>query len=162
MLENRSRTFRNSLAILLAGSLSIVGIYLSAQFLEWEMERKINMDELLFLPSIVAFMLVGAAIGWLAYFDDMKKIMWNFIVIVLIFGLVFPIIVGVLVSRDQLENAALANIIMFPGSWFAAYVIHRSANHVAAEHGHKTDEFKEEKAEHDAAIERLQQRFYNE
>ncbi len=162
MFENKTRVVRNSLAIFLAGTLSFVGIYLSSQFLEWELKGKIDRGETLFIPSIVAFSLVGAVIGWLAYFEDVKKIMWNFIIIVLIFGVVFPIIVCIFVFRGQLDNTALANLIEFPGSWFAAYVIYKSANSIAEEHGHRADEFREERAKHDAAIDKLHDQLYHE
>jgi len=161
MTEDRTKLVRNSLAILVAGTLSILGIYLSSLFLELELERKVDMDEFLFLPSIGAFLLVGAAIGWLAYYEDVKKIMWNFIVIVLIFGIVFPIAVGILVSRGQLDNNALANIILFPGSWFAAYIIHKSANYVASEHGHLSKMSIEEREKLDNVIKKLNENAIN-
>ena len=47
MFENKTQIKRNSLAILTAAALSIIGIYLSSLFLQLELDRKIDMDEFL-------------------------------------------------------------------------------------------------------------------
>ena len=75
--------------------------------------------------------------------------MWNFIGIVLIFGVVFPIIIGVLVSRGNLEESAIANLVVLPGSWLASFIIYKSTNYFEAEHGHLSKINKEKIAKHD-------------
>lgn len=160
MFENRTRIIRNGLTIFLSSLITIGGIFLSSKFLDWEIKDVIDMDELLFLPSIIAFILVGAVIGWLAYFEDVKTIMWNFIGITLIFGLVFPIIVGILVAKEQLPQTSLANIILFPASWLAAYILYKSSDYFALNYGHKSKETQEDNQEFDEALERISDRLY--
>ncbi len=140
MFENRMRIIRNSIAIFLAGSLIFGGIYLTVKLLEWAFLTKPGLDYLILFPSAIAFSMVGAVIGSIAYIEDVSSITWTFVAIIVIFGFIFPIIVFILVNRDKLPNIALLSIALFPLSLGAAYIVVKSSKYFLYNYGHDPKE----------------------
>ncbi|NPD88678.1 MAG: hypothetical protein HGN29_08130 [Asgard group archaeon] len=136
MIENKTRVIRNCIAIILAGGSIFGGIYLTVKILEWGILTQPGLGSLILFPSVIAFSIVGAIIGGIAYFEDVNSLTWSFVVIIVTFGFVFPIVVLIMVFREILPEISLVSLALLPLSWGAGYVVVKSSNYFSFNYGH--------------------------